>query len=397
MPEGCGALVWMSLRVAQISTTSTFIPEYYSSNEYLLCRGLAKLGHEVTLFIADKPPKWQTLRNEKIEKGLEKYDGFTVHKLYAGPEVGIVPLIPSLFPTLMKMKFDIIHAHDFYHASSFYGAIASQAKRIPFVLTQHTEQLPSKVINAFLYLVNSYTLGRYVFFNSSKIIALGTVIKAHLVAMGADESEIEIIPNGVDTQLFSPDCENLLGTKWEISPPVVLFVGRLVEDKGVKYLLRAFSEVVEEIPDAKLVIVGKGPQEKELRKLQESLGLTQVFFLGKVETKFMPNIYAGCDVFVLPSVREPFGNVVVEAMAAGKPVIGSYVGGMKDTIVHEVTGYHVQPRSSQQISKFLTRLLEDQSLRKRLGENARTRALKNYDQELLIKRIEQIYLRSAKM
>ena len=385
----------MPLRIAQISTTSTFLPEYYSSNEYLLCRGLAKLGHEVTLFIADKPPKWQTLRSRKIEKRIEKYDGFTVYRLHGGPEVGIVPLIPSLFLTLMKMEFDIIHVHDFYHASSFYVAIASRAKRIPFILTQHNEQLPSKVINAFLYLMNRYTLGRYIFSHSRKMIALDTVIKAHLVAMGADESKIEIIPNGVDTRLFSPNRKGLLEAKWGISGPVILFVGRLVEDKGIKYLLRAFSKVVEEIPDAKLVIVGQGPREKELKKLQESLGLTQVFFLGTVETKFMPNIYAGSDALVLPSIREPFGNVVIEAMAAGRPVIGSYVGGMKDTIVHGVTGYHVQPGSSQQISKYLTRLLKDESLRKRLGENARTRALKHYDQELLMQRIERMYLRSV--
>ena len=379
------------MRVAHISTTGTFLPEYYSSNEYLLCRGLAKVGHEVTLFTAAKPPKWQTLRGRKIEERVEEYDGFTVHRLHAGPEVGIVPLIPSLFTTLMKMKFDIIHVHDFYAASSFYGAIASRAKGIPFILTQHNDQLPSKVINALLYSANGYTLGRFIFFHARSIIALNSAIKTHLVEMGADESKIEIIPHAVDTTLFSPNCKNLLEARWGISSPVVLFVGRLVEDKGVKYLLHAFSEVFKEIPDVKFVIVGKGFQEKELRKLKDSLGLTQVFFLGVVETKLMPNIYAGCDVLVLPSIREPFGNVVIEAMAVGKPVVGSYVGGMKDTIVHGTTGYHVQPRSGQQISKYLIRLLKDESLRKRLGENARIRALKHYDQGLLIQKVEKIY------
>lgn len=381
----------MALRVAHISTTGTFLPKYYSSNEYLLCRGLAKLGHEVTLFIPDKPPKWQTLRSEKFGKRSEECEGFAVHRLQAGPEVGIVPLMPSLFSTLMKMKFDIIHGHDFYATSSLYGAMASRVKGIPFILTQHNDQLPAKVVNALLYLFDSYTLGRYVFSRAQKIIALNTAIKAHLVAIGADKSKIEIIPNAVDTRLFSPGRKNLLGSKWAISRPVILFVGRLVEDKGVKYLLRAFSEVVREIPDSKLVIVGKGPQEKELKKLQESLGLTCVFFLGAVETRFMPHIYAGCDVFVLPSVHEPFGNVVIEAMAAGRPVIGSYVGGMKDTIVHGVTGYHMQPGNSKQLSTYLVKLLEDASLRKSLGENGRKMVLNNYNIELLLQKIERIY------
>lgn len=385
----------MSLRVAHISTTGTFLPEYYSSNEYLLCRGLAKLGHDVTLFIADKPPKWQTLTTRETGNRIEEYDGFTVYRLRAGPEVGIVPLIPSLFSVLVKMKFDIIHAHDFYAASSFYGAMASRAKGTSFILTQHNDQLPSKVVNAFLYLFDGYTLGRYVFSCARKIIALNSAIKAHLVAMGVDVSKIEIVPNAVDTRLFSPDRKSMLETKWGISRPVVLFVGRLVEDKGVEYLLQAFSEVAEEIPDAKLVIVGEGPQEKDLKKLQRSLGLTQVYFLGSVETKFLPNIYAGCDVFALPSIHEPFGNVVIEAMAAGKPVVGSYVGGMRDTVVHEVTGYHVQPGSSKELSRYLIRLLGDASLRRSLGENARKMVLDSYDLKPLLRKIESIYQECA--
>ena len=381
----------MPLRIAHISTTGTFLPEYYGSNEYLLCRGLAKLGHEVTLFIADRPPKWQTLRGRKIEEKTEEREGFTVHRLKAGPEVGIVPLIPSLFQTLIKMKFDIIHAHDFYAASSFYGAMASRAKGTPFILTQHNDQLPSKIVNALLYLFEGYTLGRYVLSHAQKIIALNTAIKTHLIAMGTDGNKIEIIPNAVDISLFSSCCKNLLETKWGISRPVILFVGRLVKDKGVKHLLQAFSEVVEEIPEAKLVIVGKGPQEKALKKLQENLELIHVFFLGPVETKFMPNIYAGCDVLVLPSSHEPFGNVVIEAMAAGKPVIGSYVGGIKNTIVHGETGYHFQPGNSKQLATYIIRLLEDASLRKSLGENARKMAFSNYNIELLLEKTEKIY------
>ncbi len=385
----------MPLRIAHISTTGTFLPEYYISNEYLLCRGLAELGHEITLFVADKLPKWQTLRERRSKKRIQKYDGFTVYRLRSGPEVGIVPLVPGLFSTLLDMQFDIIHAHDFYAASSFFGALASRIKRIPFVLTQHNDQLPQKTINRLLYSANSLTFGRYIFSHAQMIIALNTAIKKHLVALGADEGKIEIIPNAVNTRFFSPDRENFLETKWNISRPVILFVGRIVADKGVEYLMQAFAEVVKTVPHAKLVIVGKGPQEIQLGNLQEKLKLRNVFFLGAVETRLMPGIYAGSDVLVLPSVHEPFGNVVIEAMASGIPVIGSYVGGIKDTIVHGVTGYHARLRSSQQISVYLARLLKDESLRKRLGRNARVRAIKCYDQELLTQRIEQICLRSV--
>lgn len=380
-----------SLKIAQVTTTSTFLPEYYRSNEHLLCQGLAKRGHEVTLFTTDRPPKWQKLSERIIGRRNEECDGFTVQRLHGGPEIGVVPLTPSLFTTLLKMEFDVIHAHDYYAASSFYSALASRAKGVPLVLTQHNDTLPSPVLNAFLYKLDSYTLGRFTFFQAKKIIALTTTIKAHLIQMGSDEKKIEVIPNGVDVDVFSPKRRDLLEEQWEISRPVVLFTGRLVEEKEVKYLLQAFSEVSKEVSEAKLVIVGSGPEESRLRNLQKKLGLNNVFFLGTVKNELMPNVYVGCDVLVLPSTYEPFGNVVIEAMATAKPVIGSYVGGMKDTIVHGVTGYHVQPRSSQQISKYLTRLLKDESLKNRLGENARTRVLKHYDQELIIQKMERIY------
>ncbi len=251
------------------------------------------------------------------------------------------------------------------------------------------------MVNRLLYSANSLTLGRYVFSHAQRMIALNTAIKTHLVAMGADERKIEIIPNAVNTRFFSPKRENVLETRFEISPPVILFVGRLVEYKGVEYLMQAFADVVKTVPHTKLVIVGKGPQETELRNLQEKLKLRNVYFLGAVETRLMPEIYAGSDVLVLPSVREPFGNVVIEAMASGKPVIGSYVGGIRDTIIHGATGYHVRPRSSRQISMYLARLLKDEPLRKRLGRTARARAIKCYNLELLTQRIEQICLRSV--
>jgi glycosyltransferase involved in cell wall biosynthesis len=381
----------MLLRIAHVSTTGTFLPKYYGSNEYLLCRGLAKRGHEVTLFIADRQPKWQTLKKGEIKKRIEEYEGFTIRRNFAGPEIGIIPLIPGLFQTLFHMDFDIIHAHDFCSMSSFYSAVVSRYKQIPFVLTQHNNQLPSKIVNAVLYLFDSFTIGRYILTNASKIIALNSDIRTHLLEMGADENKIEIIPNAIDTRFFSPNLKNLLDEQWKISHPVVLFVGRLVEDKGVRYLLEAFCSVVKEIPDAKLVIVGKGPEEEKLKILKRKLGLKNIFFLGAIENRFMPNIYTGCDIVVLPSIHEPFGNIVIEAMATGKPVIGSYVGGIKDTISHGVTGFHVPPRNSERISEFIIKLLSNPSMKEKMGKNARLKVVKKYNIVNLVRKIEDIY------
>ena len=377
-----------NMKIAQV--TSYFQSKYYGSYEYFLCRQLAKLGHEVVVYTSDKEG-WQKMANKKIGVAAEECEGFTIKRFYAGPEIGIMPLVPALLLNLLKMKFDIIHSHDYYAASSFYSAIASRAKRIPLVLTQHNDHLPPSFVNKFLYMFDSCTFGRCTLFQAKKIIALSRNIKSHLMLMGTNESKIEVIPNGINTRWCSPHRKNLLETQWGIAPPVILFVGRLVEEKGIEYLLQAFSKVVTKIPEAKLVIVGRGPKEKELRSLTKKLGLYNVFFLGAVENRLMPNIYVGCDVLVLPSIREPFGNVVIEAMATGKPVIGSYVGGIKDTIIHEVTGFHVPPRNSERISNFLVKLLSDASLRKKLGHNARKKAVADYNEKSVIRKIETIY------
>ncbi|NIO36236.1 glycosyltransferase [Candidatus Bathyarchaeota archaeon] len=379
----------VNMKIAQV--TSYFQSRYYGSYEYFLCRQLVKLGHEVVVFTSNKESWQKETANRRIGVETEEYEGFVIHRLHSGPMIGIMPVIPKLITSLLKTKVDIIHAHDYYASSSFYGAIASRAKRVPFVLTQHNDDLPPSLIKAFLYLYDSLTLARYTLLQSGKIIALSGNIKSHLKLMGTNESKIEIIPNGINTRLYAPNQMNLLEERWGITPPVVLFVGRLDEEKGIEYLLQAFSKVIADIPEAKLVVVGRGPKEMELKSLTRNLGLPNVFFLGAVENRLMPSIYVGCEVFVLPSLREPFGNVVIEAMAAGKPVIGSYVGGIKDAIIHGVTGFHVPPKSSARMSELLIKLLGDVSLRERMGRNARERAVSVYDEELVIRKIEKVY------
>ena len=377
--------------------TSYLHSKYYSSNEQFLSRELTKLGHEVIVFTTNKKAKWQTIESNEVENRIQEVDGFVVRRVFSGPEIGVAPLMPSLLPTLVSEEIDIIHTHNFYTARSFYCAVVAKTRRIPLIVTQHNDQLPSHRARRLLYTFDGLTFGKYVLSQAKKIIALTNDIRLHLIQMGADKSKLEVIPNAVDTKRFSPYRRNLLRTEWGISNSVILVVGRLVEDKGIEHILLAFSQVAKEIPEAKLVIVGKGPKEGELAYLQKKLRIPhrRVFFLGAVENSIMPNIYVGADVVALPSIREPFGNVVTEAMASGKPVIGSYVGGIKDTIIDGVTGYHVQPRNSEQISTLLTKLLTNPSLRKRMGENARKSAVENFSQERLIKKIEKIYLRQV--
>ena len=212
-----------------------------------------------------------------------------------------------------------------------------------------------------------------------------------MLFFGAANYKIQIIPNAIDTNKFVPTKQNLLKERWNLSSPIILYVGRFSEVKGIRILLKAFPAVLEALPEVKLVLVGGGPLETEIKAHEKHFN-GHIFCLPFVPNDIMPNIYPGCDVVVLPSLEERFGNVTLEAMACGKPVVGSGIGGMLDTITHEETGLHVQPGNSRQLSDSLIRILKNDSFRNELGQNARKKALKEYSSNVVIKRVEQLYI-----
>jgi len=390
LDKGLGGGRCYKMKIAQV--TGFFWPKKYGSNELFLCRELTRRGHEVTVFTTATPSnEYMTLVGRVPRKRIEFHEGFVIKRFPSVLRIGNVSLMPTLLPSLLKKKFDLIHVHEFLSPYSFYSAVVSKVKDIPLLLTQHNDQLPYSHMRKILYYINGYTSGQYVLRQARKIIALSRTIKSHLFLFRVGEDKIEVIPNSVDTEIFAPGKKNQLDEVWGISPPVVLFVGRFIEQKGIRYLLQGFKNIIKELPDVKLVLIGGGPEVKELRRFQSECK-NHIFCIDFVAHELMPYIYAGCDVVVLPSLEERFGNVVLEAMASGKPVIGTFIGGMKDTIVHGKTGYHVQPKNSKEIANSLLTILSDETLKNKLGENARRRAVENYSHKVLIKRIEKLYL-----
>jgi phosphatidylinositol alpha-mannosyltransferase len=185
--------------------------------------------------------------------------------------------------------------------------------------------------------------------------------------------DYQIIPNGVDFERFAapaPAPAHLADDR-----PTVLFVARLEARKGVAYLIRAFAEVKRRLPETRLVIVGRGGLEGEYRKLAAGLGLADVLFEGFVEPPDLPGYYQRADVLCAPStVNESFGISIAEAMAAGTPVIGTTIEGLKALVEPEVTGLAVPPKDVPALADALERLLSDAGLRERLGAGARERA-----------------------
>lgn len=381
------------MRILEVSTVAFADPLYYRSNELVLSRTLVKFGHEVTIFSSDRYPKWQMLHERRAQRRAEVIDGVTIRRFCSGPEIGTVPLTPSMFKEIFNFEWDIIHAHCVVAPAAFYSALAARMKSRPFVVTEQDYDFAGlHGPRLFVYLMNTYVLGRFVTHSARAVIAFSSGATLQAQRFGAAASKIRLIPASVDSNLFRPDRRNLLKEKWGIERPIVLFVGRLAKDKSIDTLFHAFSKVTSIVPEAKLVVIGRGPDEPYLRALQRDLKLeNSIFLLGRVGPGQMQYIYPGADLLVLPSAYEPFGNVVLEAMSSGLPVIGTSVGGMADTISHGKTGFHMRPRDSVQLASYLLRLLTDMPLRSRMSKAARRTAVEKFDDQVVTRSVERLY------
>ena len=183
---------------------------------------------------------------------------------------------------------------------------------------------------------------------------------------------VDVIPMGVDLRQFRAGSNSDVRKSLRIDGEFLLFVGRLVKEKGPLYLLKALPLVLERYPKAVLVLVGDGTQRTELEHLVDELGIGHaVRFLGRIPHQELAPYYTAADVFVGPSLVEGLGIVFLEAASSGLPIIGSRVGGVSDILIDGVTGIEVEPASSEQLAEAIIRVLSDSKLGAILARNAR--------------------------
>jgi glycosyltransferase involved in cell wall biosynthesis len=201
----------------------------------------------------------------------------------------------------------------------------------------------------------------------------------------AASGRVHLLPYGVDTHRFSP------GPQPRSGPPEILFLGSLNWRKGVGTLLAAFAAVVERIPECRLRIAGTGPAEGALRdRLASVPWRSAVELVGGVERSRVPELLRACSVVCMPSFGEPFGLVALEAMATGKPVIGTAAGGL-DYVISERGGRRVPPGDAAALAGALIEVLSSASLCLEMGERNRALAESTYAWESVITRLEAIY------
>lgn len=176
----------------------------------------------------------------------------------------------------------------------------------------------------------------------------------------------------------------------------ILYIGRLANEKGAEFLIKAMPKINNKIPDAKLIIIGDGPEKDKLKRLMERLNIEKkVFFVDRVDHGRVNYWYKKSYLVVVPSIySESFGLIGPEAMSTGRPVVASNIGGIPEWLENGKTGYLVKPGNSEAIGNSIIRLLKNPKLAKRMGENGRKKAEKNFNIKNYAEEIEKIYRKS---
>ena len=236
------------------------------------------------------------------------------------------------------------------------------------------------------------TMGKRIFSMCDRINCVSQATMVDTIPKDIQE-RCTVVYNGVDTSKFKPGLDpSPLREKLGLGEsPVILSNGRLIEQKGFKYLLDAFAVVRQEIKDAELVIIGKGPLKDELLQQASSLAIgDSIRFVTGISEVELPLYYSMADIFVLPSLYEPSAVVLYEALSSGKPIVATAAGGNQE-IVSGKCGNIVPVQNSSALSRSITSLLLDRNKRLEMGQASRSRAVERFDWDVITRDWDRSY------
>lgn len=293
------------------------------------------------------------------------------------------------FRLARRNRYDIIHVHwPLPHALMGYAAKLGCRGRL--VCTFHGVEVTW--VNARMRFLKPYL--RWVLRVSDAITVNSSFTQAQVRTIG--RSEPFIVPFGAGLPGELPAGED--GAARHDHPRDILFIGRLVERKGVRFLLEALPHVRMKIPDVRATVVGDGPLRAELESQARELDVAGIVtFTGVVSTTDLRRLFERTDLFVLPAVvdamgcTEGLGVVIIEAMSYGKPVVASDVGGIPDVVKHGETGLLVPPGNPSELASAITAVLDDADYAARLGARGRRRASEAFSWGAIARRIEDLY------
>lgn len=262
---------------------------------------------------------------------------------------------------ILTQQIDLVHTHDY--KSDLYGYLAARWTRRPVFATCHlwfSTGIRDQIYGG---------VDRFVLRKFDGVIGVSPPIGGRLHKSWVPQGKVTVIANGIDFSPFSGVDEELSGREFGNALTVGI-VGRLVRQKGHRFFLAAARGILKKFPEAKFVVVGEGPDRAQIEALAQELGIRgSVCFAGFRDD--MARVYASFDVVAMPSLDEGLPMTLLEAMASARAVIASAVGAVPEVIEHGKSGLLVEPGNANDLEAALLLLLNEVSLRHRIGENAR--------------------------
>lgn len=320
-------------------------------------------------------------------EGFGKIKFKVLRRYFSGIRPSGIPL--GLIKDLFQEQYDIVITYS-GSVEMLFCFLVAKLKRKPIVLESPGWGWKGKSSERNLGL--SFT--KFIVPRSDAIVVPGTKHKEYVISLGASPDKVFIMPYASNIIIQGEDYENKERLKEKLNigtKKVILYVGRLAKQKGVDYLIEAFSKLRKEMDDIVLLIVGAGESRTELELLSKNLGIeSNVYFVGFVANAKLPPYYLLCDICVVPSITYGQADVwlraVNDAMGAGKPLIATdAVGAAFDMIRDGVNGFMVPEKDSYALYNALKRILSEPELAKRMGEESKKIVEQGFKYEHMIK------------
>jgi N-acetyl-alpha-D-glucosaminyl L-malate synthase BshA len=354
-----------------------FPPKFLGGTEiagYNIVKYLAKRGHNVHVMTQANLEPFKESKGEK----------FYVHSIQfiKLPFFGLLLFWLKVLFILQKLKPDIIHAQTIDMGVG--GLLAKIFLKKPYVVYGRGGDVYSS------WMFKNF-ISKIIIKNANAVFALTEDMKKEMTKIY--KRDIIVIPNGIDILKFKNLSKRNIRRIMNIpiDEKIIIFVGRLKAVKGIEYLIKAMEIIQQKNGKAKLMIVGDGAEKEKLETLVDKLNLNKnVMFIGKISNEDIPKYLIMSDIFVLPSLREGFPNVILEAMASGLPIIASNVGGIPEIIKNGENGFLVEPKNPEMIAEKILMLFENNELRKIIIEKNKE-DVKRYSWEDITEKLEENY------
>jgi glycosyltransferase involved in cell wall biosynthesis len=330
-------------------------------------------------------------KNPEIIDGIKVFHFNNINNALARRNI---PFAPSMFFGLRKgiKKFDIVHLHEYRSFHAMMVSFFAKRNRIPYVVQAHGSVLPI-FEKQFLKKLFDAVWGNYILKNASRVISLCESEAEQYRMMGVTENKVEIIPNGIDLSRFDDlPLEGTFKEKYDISSDekIILFLGRIHKIKGIDLLIDAYCDLIEEVPDVRLVIAG--PDDNFLSIIKDKIKLRKPrvspLFTGPLYDQDKLEAYVDADIYVLPSRYETFPNTILEAWACGTPVV--VTDGCQIANIVQNAGL-ISHFDAEELKGCIKSLLIDDAFRNKLGLAGKELVIDQFDILLVTKKIEFVY------